>query len=110
MTTMLSPHGHRLALVVGHQDRRDFELLLEQLEFHLHFFAQLGIKRGERLVEQQQRWLLRQGTRDRDTLALAAGKLVDTVRLPIPGSRISASNSSTRARRSGRLRLFNFRL
>ena len=70
-------HRHRFALVVRDHDRRDAEALLQQADFHLHRFAQLGVERGERLVEQQQFRLRRDRARNRHALTLAAGELRD---------------------------------
>ncbi len=70
-------HGHRLALVVGDDDRGDAEPLLQLAELHLHRLAQLGVERGERLVEQEQLWRAGQRARDGDALPLPAGQLRD---------------------------------
>ncbi len=43
----------RLGLVVRHVDERDADFLLQVDELDLHLLAQLGVERGERLVEQQ---------------------------------------------------------
>ena len=68
-------HGHRLALVVGDDDGGDAEPLLQLPQFHLHGFAQLGVERRQRLVEQEELWRQRQRAGDRHALALAARKL-----------------------------------
>jgi hypothetical protein len=70
-------HGHGLALVVGDQDGGDAEPLLEQPQLDLHRLAQLGVERGERLVQQQQLRLHRERAGDRDALALPARDLGD---------------------------------
>ena len=67
----------RLALVVGDIDRGDAELTLDAAEFELHFFAQLAVERSQRLVEKQQVGLEHQRARNRDTLLLPAGQLVN---------------------------------
>src|SRR5207237_2193809 len=58
-------------------DERRPEVRLQLLELDLHMLPQLEVKRPERLVEQQQCRLKHETARDRDSLPLAAGKLVD---------------------------------
>ena len=59
--------------------------------------ADLGVQRGQRLVEQQHRRPDRQRPRQRHPLLLAAGELRRDSAPPMPGSPISASISATRA-------------
>jgi hypothetical protein len=40
----------------------------------LHFFAEIGVKRGERLVEQKKLWAIDERAGERDALLLAAGE------------------------------------
>jgi len=70
-------HGHGFALVVGDHDGGDAELLLELFQLDLHRLAELGVERGERLVEQEQPG--REGERagDGDPLALPAREFGD---------------------------------
>ena len=56
-------------------DEGDAQLLLQALELDLHLTAQLEVERAERLIEQQQLRLEREGAGDGDALALAAGEL-----------------------------------
>lgn len=56
-------------------DRRDAQPLLKQFEFHLHLFAKLRVKSGERLVEQEEPRIERQRACDCYTLPLPAGQL-----------------------------------
>jgi hypothetical protein len=65
----------RFLLIVGHEHRRDAELPLDGLELAAHVLAQIGIERGERLVEQQHVRLDHDGARQRDTLLLTAREL-----------------------------------
>ena len=70
----------RLGLVVRDVDERDADFLLQVDELELHLLAQLGVERGERLVEQQELRAVDQRARDRDALLLAAGELVRKAR------------------------------
>ena len=69
-------HRHRFFLVVGHEDERDPDLLLDPLELDLHLLAQLQVEGAERLVEEQDRRAVDQRARERDALRLAARDLV----------------------------------
>jgi hypothetical protein len=66
----------RLGLIVRHIDERDADLLLQIDQLDLHLLAQLGVERGQRLVEQQHCRMRDQRPADRHPLLLAAGKLV----------------------------------
>ena len=66
----------RLGLIVGHVDEGDADFLLQIDELDLHFLAQLGVERRERLVEEQHRWMRDQRATESDALLLAAGKFV----------------------------------
>ena len=68
-------HRHRFFLVVGHEDERDPDLLLDPLQLDLHLLAQLQVEGAERLVEQQDGRPVDQRPRQRDALRLAAGDL-----------------------------------
>jgi hypothetical protein len=69
-------HGQRLFLVVRDEDRRRAEPLLQGADLLPQLQPDLGVERGQRLVEQQHVRLDRQRPRQRDTLLLAAGQLV----------------------------------
>ena len=60
---------------MGDDDGGDAEPLLQLAQLHLHRLAQLGVERGERLVEQEELGRERQRAGDGDALALAAGEL-----------------------------------
>ena len=77
-------HGQGLALVVGHVDEGDAELLLQALELDLHFLAQLQVERAQRLIEQQHLGMIDERARQRHALALPAGEL----RRPAPALRV----------------------
>jgi len=65
-------HAERLALIVGHVDKGDADLLLNRLQFDLHLLAQAQVQRAERLVEQQHLRPVDQRTRERDALFLSS--------------------------------------
>ena len=65
---------HRLELVVGDVDGGDAKAALQALNLAAHGDAKLGIKVGERLVEQEGGGLADNCTTHGDTLALATGK------------------------------------
>ena len=67
---------HRLALVVRHVHERDPDLVVDRVELEKHVLAQLEVERGERLVQEQDLRAVDEGPRYRDTLLLAARKLV----------------------------------
>ena len=71
---------------------------LQRLQLDAHLLAQLGIERGERLVEQQHVGLEHQRAGQRHALPLAARKLRRAARPPCPLSSTSSSASRTRAR------------
>src|SRR5438132_1988693 len=68
-------HRGRLDLVVGDQDRRDTELLLERLDLGPHGQTERRVEIGERLVEEQELRLLDKGARRRLPLLLTAREL-----------------------------------
>ena len=68
---------HRLGLVVGDVDRGDAEAAQQLVDLEAQRIAQLGIERGQRLVEQQGAGLHRERARERHALALPARELVD---------------------------------
>src|SRR6185369_2355144 len=49
-------HGKRFLLVVCHQQEGDANPPLHRLQFSTHLFAELWVKRCQRLVEQQNIW------------------------------------------------------
>ena len=69
--------GHRQGffLIVRHEQERDADAALEVAQFAADLFAQLGIERGERFVEQQDVGLEHDGAGESDSLTLAAGEL-----------------------------------
>jgi hypothetical protein len=79
------PVGHRQGffLVVGDEQGRGTEPLLDRADLLAQLQADLGVQRGQRLVQQQQPGLDGQRPGQRDPLLLAAGQLV---RVP-PGLR-----------------------
>src|SRR5262249_43260885 len=68
-------HSHGFDLVVGDVDRGGAHGLLELLELAAGAGAQLGVKVRQRLIQQKDRWIADQRTRERDALPLAARKL-----------------------------------
>src|SRR2546422_11338488 len=75
---------HRLFLVVRDVYRRDAESSLEIADLGPHLGTQLGVEVRERRVEQEYAWLDDDRARERDTLLLAAGKLMR--HLPLIGA------------------------
>ena len=73
--------GQRLVLVVGHEDERDADVLLDRLELDLHLLAELQVEGAQRLVEQEQLRPVHERAREGDPLALAAGELARLSRL-----------------------------
>ena len=92
-------HGERLFLVVGHVDEGDADVALQLLELELHGFAQLGVERAERFVEQQHGGLVDQRPRQGDALLLAARQLA---RLAPRSSCPSRPSRATRRRAASR--------
>src|SRR3984957_7395309 len=72
---------HRLGLIVCHVDGGDTEFAQQAIEFAAQAVAQCGIERGQRFVEQQNTWPDRNRAGQRDALALAARKLIDSTLL-----------------------------
>jgi hypothetical protein len=68
---------HGFELVMGHEDGRDLEALLEFPDLLAHDQPQVCIEVGERLVEQQDLRLEAERPGEGDTLLLTAGELVD---------------------------------
>ncbi len=60
---------------MGHQEEGNAGAALHGFQFEAHLFAQFGIERGQRLIEQQDVGLKHQRARQGDALAFAAGKL-----------------------------------
>ena len=73
MTTDLVRHGEGFRLVVGHENRGDTDPVLDRRQLDAHVFAQVGVERRERFVEQQHVGFDDDGARQRDALLLAAG-------------------------------------
>jgi hypothetical protein len=70
--------GHRLFLVVGHEDRRDAQALVQALQLAAHLHAQLRVEVREGLVEEQHLGFDGERSRQRDALLLASGELART--------------------------------
>ena len=91
-------HLDRLVDVVGHEEDRLGQVLLEAQELVLEPLPDDRVDRAERLVHQHQRRIGGQGPGDADPLALAAGELArDSARDSAPGSRPTRSSSSSGA-------------
>ena len=71
-------HRQRLLLVVRDEKERDAGLALDALQLDLHAAPQLDVECRQRLVEQQQAGLRRQGAGQGDALLLAARQLIRT--------------------------------
>ena len=69
----------RLGLVVGDEQRRDAEPLLDAADLDAQLVAHARVERRQRLVEQQHARLDRERSGERDALLLAAGELVGVV-------------------------------
>jgi hypothetical protein len=65
-------HRHGFDLVVGHVEDGGTQIALDTLQLKPHLGAELGIKRGERLIHEIDRRLSDQRTADGDALHLAA--------------------------------------
>ena len=63
---------HRLLLVVGDEDRRHVDLVVEAAQPRAELLADLRVERAERLVEEQHLRLDRERPGERHALALAA--------------------------------------
>ena len=73
-------HRQGFFLIVGDEYEGNPGFRLQAFEFDLHFLAQFQIKRGQRLIKQQNLWRRCKSTRQCDTLLLTTGKLAwDTV-------------------------------
>ena len=68
-------HLERLLLVVGDEDAREVDLVVQPPQPAAQLLAHLGVERAERLVEQQHPRLDRERARERHALALAAREL-----------------------------------
>ena len=66
-------HGHGFALIVGDEDGGYCKTLLKLAQLQLHAFAQLGIKRRQRLIQQKQPRFDGQGPGNGNPLALTTG-------------------------------------
>ena len=65
----------RVLEVVGDEDRRQAEVAQQLLQLGADVGARVRVERGHRLVQEQDRGVARERTRERDALALAAGEL-----------------------------------
>jgi hypothetical protein len=65
-----------LLLVVGHEDARHVQLVVEPAQPAAELLADAGVERAEGLVEEEEAGLGGEGARERHALALAAGELV----------------------------------
>src|SRR5215472_54664 len=70
-------HHERFALIVGDMNEGNSHLPLQGFELALHFNAQLGIKRTERFIKQDEGGFDDQGTCQRDSLFLTPRELLD---------------------------------
>src|SRR5258708_2274382 len=68
-------HGHRLDLIVRDVDRGRLQPLVQLLDLGAHLHAELGVKVGQRLIEQEHLGIAHDRAPHRDTLALAPGDL-----------------------------------
>ena len=66
-------HAHRLFLVVRDIQHRHAKALLDLLDLHLHFVAQVLVERAERLIHKHDRRVKHDRARQRDALLLPAG-------------------------------------
>ena len=66
---------HRLLLVVRDEDGRDVHLLVQAAQPLAQLSPNTGVKRTERLVQEQHLWLDGQRAGERHPLPLAAGEL-----------------------------------
>ena len=65
----------RVLEVVRDEDRRQPEVAEQLLQLGTDVGARVRVERGHRLVQEQDRRVARERTRQRDALALAAGEL-----------------------------------
>ncbi len=65
-------HGQCFFLIVRDEQERDADAPLDVLQLRANLFAQIGIERRERFVEQQDVGLQHQRSRQGHALALAA--------------------------------------
>lgn len=68
-------HRHRLDLILRHIDRGGLQPLVQRLDLAAHDDAQLRIKVGQGLIEQEHLRIAHDGAAHRDPLALTAGEL-----------------------------------
>ena len=67
-------HGNGFVLVVGDQNKGRVGFFLQFAEFHLKFFAQVGVQSGEGFVQKENLRFVHQGARQGRPLLLPAGK------------------------------------
>ena len=68
-------HDHGFFLVMSNEHEGDSDFALQRFQFHLHLAAEVGVERGERLVQQQQPGTVHQGAGQGDALLLSAADL-----------------------------------
>ncbi len=69
-------HGQRLVLVVGDEDERDADVVLDRLQLDLHLLPELQVEGPEGLVQQEHLGPVHEGASQGHPLPLAAGELV----------------------------------
>ena len=77
LTTQLEapPEPCRHPRVVGRDDEREAELVLQRVDQIEHALGRVGVEVGRRLVAEQEVGPLCEGASDRDPLRLAPGEL-----------------------------------
>ena len=68
-------HAECLTLIVSDENKRDADIALNRLQFHLHLFAQFEIECSKRFVEQQHLRPIDQRPRQGNALALSTAEL-----------------------------------
>src|SRR6266404_595729 len=66
--------SHGLVLVVRDKEESDADFALQGLQLALHLLAQIGVERGERLIEQQELRSIDERAGESDALLLAAAE------------------------------------
>ncbi len=75
-------HRHGFFLIVRDVNEGDSYFVLDPLELDLHLFAKLEVEGAERLVEEQNLWMIDQCSSQRDSLLLATGQRPRPLVLP----------------------------
>ena len=76
--------GHCFILIVGDHQRRQAQLNDQLAQKHPRLFAQLGVKVGERFIQQDHRRVVNQRPTDGHPLLLATGELVRMAVAKVP--------------------------